>query len=38
VLEAEQPIGLVYRDELLIFLSRPLHPELYNRKPMALRR
>lgn len=35
VLEAERPIGLVYRDELLIFLSRPLHPEIYNRKPVT---
>jgi diguanylate cyclase (GGDEF)-like protein len=35
VLDAERPIGLVYRDELLIFLSRPLHPEIYNRKPVS---
>jgi diguanylate cyclase (GGDEF)-like protein len=35
VLEAERPVGLVYRDELLIFLSRPLHPEIYNRKPVT---
>jgi diguanylate cyclase (GGDEF)-like protein len=35
VLEGQRPVGLVYRDELLIFLSRPLHPELYNRKPVA---
>ncbi len=35
VLEAQRPIGLVYRDELLIFLSRPLHPEIYNRKPVT---
>jgi diguanylate cyclase (GGDEF)-like protein len=35
VLEGQRPIGLVYRDELLIFLSRPLHPELYNRKPVT---
>ena len=36
VLDAERrPIGLVYRDELLIFLSRPLHPEIYNRKPVT---
>ncbi len=26
VLESQRPVGLVYRDELLIFLSRPLHP------------
>jgi diguanylate cyclase (GGDEF)-like protein len=35
VLESQRPIGLVYRDELLIFLSRPLHPEIYNRKPIS---
>lgn len=35
VLESERPVGLVYRDELLIFLSRPLHPEVYNRKPIS---
>ena len=35
VLEAERPIGLVFRDELLIFLSRPLHPEVYNRKSVT---
>jgi diguanylate cyclase (GGDEF)-like protein len=35
VLESQRPVGLVYRDELLIFLSRPLHPEIYNRKPIA---
>jgi len=34
VLEGERPVGLVYRDELLIFLTRPLHPEIYNRKPI----
>jgi diguanylate cyclase (GGDEF)-like protein len=28
-------VGLVHRDELLIFLSRPLHPEIYNRKPVV---
>lgn len=35
VLAGERPVGLVYRDELLIFLSRPLHPEIYNRKPIS---
>ncbi|MBS0420472.1 MAG: EAL and GGDEF domain-containing protein [Proteobacteria bacterium] len=35
VLEKERPIGMVHRDDLLIFLSRPLHPEVYNRKPVA---
>jgi diguanylate cyclase (GGDEF)-like protein len=35
VLDGQRPVGLVYRDELLIFLSRPLHPELYNRKPVS---
>lgn len=35
VLEGVRPIGLVRRDELLILLSRPLHPEVYNRKPIT---
>jgi diguanylate cyclase (GGDEF)-like protein len=35
VLDGDRPIGLVHRDELLIFLSRPLHPEVYNRKPVS---
>ncbi|MDB6156374.1 MAG: hypothetical protein JWO04_80 [Gammaproteobacteria bacterium] len=35
VLEGERPVGMVHRDDLLIFLSRPLHPEVYNRKPIA---
>ena len=33
--DSPRPVGLVYRDELLIFLSRPLHPEVYNRRPIA---
>src|SRR6185312_9514165 len=38
VLEAHgssRPVGIVYRDQLLILLSRPLHPEIYNRKPVT---
>ena len=35
VVEGSKPIGLVRRDELLIFLSRPLHPEIYNRKSVV---
>jgi diguanylate cyclase (GGDEF)-like protein len=35
VLDGDRPVGMVHRDELLIFLSRPLHPEVYNRKPVA---
>jgi EAL domain-containing protein (putative c-di-GMP-specific phosphodiesterase class I)/GGDEF domain-containing protein len=38
VLEAggsARPLGIVYRDQLLILLSRPLHPEIYNRKPVT---
>jgi diguanylate cyclase (GGDEF)-like protein len=27
---------MVHRDDLLIFLSRPLHPEVYNRKPVSI--
>jgi EAL domain-containing protein (putative c-di-GMP-specific phosphodiesterase class I)/GGDEF domain-containing protein len=33
--DSRRPVGLVYRDQLLILLSRPLHPEIYNRKPVA---
>jgi diguanylate cyclase (GGDEF)-like protein len=35
VVDGARPVGIVRRDELLIFLSRPLHPEVYNRKPVA---
>jgi diguanylate cyclase (GGDEF)-like protein len=35
VLEGDRAVGLVHRDDLLIFLSRPLHPEVYNRKPVS---
>jgi diguanylate cyclase (GGDEF)-like protein len=35
VTAAGQPIGVVRRDELLILLSKPLHPEVYNRKPVS---
>jgi diguanylate cyclase (GGDEF)-like protein len=33
--DSPRAIGMVYRDQLLIFLSRPLHPEVYNRKPIT---
>lgn len=35
VTTAGHPVGVVRRDELLILLSRPLHPEVYNRKPVS---
>ena len=35
VLEGARAIGMVHRDDLLIFLSRPLHPEIYNRKSIS---
>jgi len=35
VIEDDRPVGMVHRDDLLIFLSRPLHPEVYNRKPVS---
>lgn len=35
VLDGKRAVGMVHRDDLLIFLSRPLHPEVYNRKPVA---
>ena len=33
VVEADRPIGLIRRDALLILYSKPLHPEIYARKP-----
>jgi len=30
-----RPVGLVRRDALLTLLSKPLYPEIYNRKPIA---
>ncbi|MGC1460338.1 MAG: bifunctional diguanylate cyclase/phosphodiesterase [Steroidobacteraceae bacterium] len=35
VTTAGQPVGVVRRDELLILLSKPLYPEVYNRKPVS---
>ncbi len=35
VTTAGHPVGIVRRDELLIMLSKPLHPEVYNRKPVS---
>lgn len=35
VVDGTRPVGLVRRDELLILLSRPLFPEVYNRKPIS---
>ena len=35
VTTAGHPVGVVRRDELLILLSKPLHPEVYNRKPVS---
>jgi diguanylate cyclase (GGDEF)-like protein len=35
VTSAGQPVGVVRRDELLILLSKPLYPEVYNRKPVS---
>jgi EAL domain-containing protein (putative c-di-GMP-specific phosphodiesterase class I)/GGDEF domain-containing protein len=35
VLEADRPVGMVHRDDLFIFLSRPLQPEVYNLEPVA---
>jgi EAL domain-containing protein (putative c-di-GMP-specific phosphodiesterase class I)/GGDEF domain-containing protein len=32
---APRPLGVVQRDHLLTLLSRPLHPEIYNRKPIV---
>jgi diguanylate cyclase (GGDEF)-like protein len=30
-----RPVGIVRRDALLLLLSRPLHPEIYNPKPVT---
>ncbi len=35
VVAGSKPVGLVRRDELLILISRPLHPEIYNPKPVT---
>lgn len=29
------PVGMLHRDALLLLLSRPLHPEIYNPKPVT---
>ena len=35
VVDGDRPVGLIRRDELLTLLSRPLHPEIYNRKSVT---
>ncbi|HJS21356.1 MAG TPA: bifunctional diguanylate cyclase/phosphodiesterase [Steroidobacteraceae bacterium] len=30
-----RPLGIVRRDDLFQFLTKPLHPEVYNRKPVT---
>jgi diguanylate cyclase (GGDEF)-like protein len=30
-----RPLGIVRRDDLFLFLTKPLHPEVYNRKPVT---
>jgi diguanylate cyclase (GGDEF)-like protein len=30
-----RPVGVVRRDELFALLTKPLHPEIYNRKPIS---
>lgn len=35
VVAGGRPIGIVRRDALLLLLSRPLHPEIYNPKPVT---
>lgn len=34
VVEGYRPVGLIRRDALLILYSKPLHPEIYARKPV----
>lgn len=35
IVEDRRPVGIVRRAELFLVLSRPLHPELYGRKPIS---
>ena len=35
VVREGRPLGIVRRDDLFLFLTRPLHPEVYNRKPVT---
>jgi diguanylate cyclase (GGDEF)-like protein len=35
VVRDERPLGIVRRDDLFLFLTKPLHPEVYNRKPVT---
>jgi diguanylate cyclase (GGDEF)-like protein len=30
-----RPLGVIRRDELFALLTKPLHPEIYNRKPVS---
>lgn len=34
VVLGDKPVGVLHRDALLLLLSRPLHPEIFNRKPV----
>jgi len=36
VVADDKPMGIVRRDTLLTMLSRPLYPEIYNRKPVTV--
>lgn len=35
VVDDGRPLGIVRRDKLLTLLSKPLYPEIYNRKPVS---
>ena len=35
VVREGRPLGIVRRDDLFLFLTKPLHPEVYNRKPVT---
>ena len=35
VVDGGRPTGLIRRDQLLTLFSRPLHPEIYSRKPVT---
>ena len=36
VVEGTRPLGLIRRDDLLILYSKPLHPEIFGRKPVSV--
>src|SRR5262249_12620410 len=35
IVQGDKPVGVVHRDALLLLLSKPLFPEIYNSKPVS---